>query len=136
VAGVINKQQAERVLRRLLKGGIMKRLPRNRKDAEILLALAASYLDPQSRYSESEVNQLLREWMEDFTCPIAMDHVTVRRYLVDFNFLLRDQPGSWYITNQTIINKVIEPAARSIRPGFILGEVQREREIRKHESGR
>ena len=128
---MISKQQTEKLLRRLLKGGVMKRMPRNRKDTEVFLALAASSLDPQDAYSESEINEHLIEWMADFTRPSALDHVTVRRCLIDHYFLLRDQSGSSYTTNQTIINKVIDPAARSIQPRYIFEDVQREREQRK-----
>ena len=129
--GMVNKQQAEKVLRRILKGGVMRRMPKSRKDTEIFLALAASSFDPQVAYSESEINEHLIEWMADFTRPSALDHVTVRRCLIDHYFLLRDQSGSSYATNQTIINKVIDPAARSIQPRYIFGDVQQEREKRK-----
>ena len=128
---MINKQQTERILRRLLKGGVMKRMPRNRKDLEVFLALAASFFDPQGKYAEPEVNEILMEWMADFTSPTNMDHVTLRRHLVDFYFLLRDQAGSSYATNQTIINTIIEPAARSVQPRYVLEDMQREREQRK-----
>jgi hypothetical protein len=128
---MVDKQQTEKVLRRILKGGIMRRMPKSMKDTEIFLALAASSLDPQCAYSESEINDHLIEWMEGFTRPSALDHVTVRRCLIDHYFLLRDQSGSSYTTNQTIINKVIDPAARSIQPRYIFEELQREREKRR-----
>ena len=124
-------EQTVMILKRLLKGGAMKRMPKGRKDTEVFLALAASFLDPQMTYSESELNNLLTEWMADFTSSMTMDHATVRRYLVDFGFLMRDQSGSSYTANQTVINKVIEPAARSVHPRYILESVQREREQRK-----
>ena len=128
---MVNKQQTEKVLRRILKGGVMRRMPKSMKDTEIFLALAASSFDPQFAYSESEINEHLIEWMEDFTRPSALDHVTVRRGLIDHHFLLRDQSGSSYTTNQTIINKVIDPSARSIQPRYIFEDVQREREERR-----
>lgn len=128
---MVNKQQTEKVLRRLLKGGVMKRMPKNRKDTEIFLALAASSFDPRNSYSENEINEHLIEWMADFTRPSALDHVTVRRCLIDHYFLSRSQSGSSYATNQTIINNVIDPAARSIQPRYIFEDIQQEREIRK-----
>ena len=109
----------------------MKRMPKSRKDTEIFLALAAASFDPQVEYSESGINEHLIEWMADFTLSSALDHVTVRRCLIDHYFLLRDQSGSSYTTNQTIINKAIDPAARSIQPRYIFEDVQREREKRK-----
>ena len=128
---MIKKQQTEIVIRRLLKGGVIKRIPRRKKDAEVFLALAASSFDPQSAYTESETNEHLIEWLAGFTCPFALDHVTVRRCLVDFCFLSRDQSGSSYTTNQTLIGNVIEPAARSVQPRYVLEEVQREKDQRK-----
>jgi hypothetical protein len=128
---VKDKAQTEKVLRRLFKAGVMRRIPKNRKDAEIFLALAASSFDPRVTYSETEVNEHLVDWMAGFTRPVNLDHVTVRRYLVDFYFLLRDSSGSSYTTNQTIINTTIEPEARSVQPRYILEDVQRERQLRK-----
>ncbi len=118
-------------MRRLLKGGVIRRMPKSRKDAEIILALAASSFDPRLAYSESEVNEHLSEWLAEFTSPVGMDHVTVRRYLIDYCFLMRDVSGTTYTTNQTIINSAIEPAARSIQPRLILEESERERQQRK-----
>lgn len=132
---MIDKQQTETVLRRLFKGGVIRRMPKNRKDAQTFLALAASNLDPQIKYSESEVNRELADWMADITCPIGLDHVTLRRYLVDLCFLLRDASGSSYSANQTVINNAIDPSARSIQPRHILEDVQRERNQRKRAFG-
>lgn len=132
---MIDKQQTETVLRRLFKGGVIRRMPKNRKDAQTFLALAASNLDPQIKYSESEVNRELVDWMADITCPIGLDHVTLRRYLVDLCFLLRDASGSSYSANQTVINNAIDPSARSIQPRDILEDVQRERNQRKRAFG-
>ena len=106
-------------------------MPKSTKDAEIVLALAAASFDPRLAYSEAEVNEHLAEWLAEFTSPIGMDHVTVRRYLIDYCFLLRDVSGTTYTTNQTIINLTIEPAARSIQPRLILEELERERRQRK-----
>lgn len=132
---MIDKQQTEIVLRRLFQGGVIRRMPKTRKDTETFLALAASNLDPRIKYSESEVNKELAEWMADITCPIGLDHVTLRRYLVDLCFLLRDAPGSSYSANQTVINNAIDPSARSIQPRSILEDVQRERDQRKRVFG-
>ena len=119
------------MLRRLFNGGELRRLPKSRKDTEVLLALAASVLDPREQYTEAEVNELLGDWLYSFASQISLDHVTIRRYLVDYNMLLRDEPGTWYRTNQAVINTFIEPDARSIIPRDIMEAVQQEREQRK-----
>jgi len=125
-----DRQQVEKLLKRILKGGQLGRLPRSRKDTEIFLALAASTLDPQGSYSEAEVNEFLSEWLVQFA---TLDHVTLRRYMVDHSLLHRDTFGTTYRTNQTIINKIIDPEARSILPSNILEALEREREQRKRE---
>lgn len=109
----------------------MRRMPKNRKDTEILLALAASTFDPQKVYSEKEVNEHLSEWLLGFAKPAGVDHVTVRRYLVDYYFLLRDVPGMSYRTNQAVISSVIDADARSVQPRAILDEALKERARRK-----
>jgi hypothetical protein len=129
---MINKEQTKKVLWRLFNGGVIRRIPKSQKDAKVFLALAASSFDPQVGYSEPEVNEHLLDWMDSITCPASIDHVTVRRYLVDFHFLLRDNKGTLYRTNQSAINLVIEPEARSIHPRYVLEEVSRAREQRKH----
>jgi hypothetical protein len=129
-ATAMDKQQTEAILRRLFKGGVLEWIPRNSDDAAVVLALAASSLDPQRTYPETEVNEQLLDWMGSF-CGRSLDHVTIRRCLVDDSFLLRDSAGASYAANQAVINTVIEPAARSIRPQEIFDEVQLERARRK-----
>ena len=121
-----NKEQVEKLFRRMLKGGAMRRMPKSRGDLQVFLSLAASALDPQLQYDEPELNERLIEWMAGFTDPVVMDHVTVRRYLVDYFYLLRDVPGTRYKTNQTMINTVIQPEARSVLPLVLLEEIQRD----------
>jgi len=126
-----DQQQTKDLLRRLFRGGVVERVPKNSDDAEVFLALAAAWLDPRSNYSEAEVNEHLREWIDGFATHTTMDHVTLRRHLVDANFLLRDGPGSVYTANQSVISSVIEPEARSVHPGDILAEVLMEKQRRK-----
>ncbi len=128
-------QQVEKLFRRLLKPGEMQRLPKSKKDRDVFLALAASVLDSQRHYSETELNEHLTEWLSEFASPYGVDHVTVRRYLVDGFYIHRDAPGSWYKPNQTVINKVIEPEARSIQPKEILTEIITDKERRKRNAG-
>jgi hypothetical protein len=125
------RTDVEKLLRRLVNGGPIRRLPKSRKDTDLFLALAASVLDPRAAYAETEINEALQDWMREFTCPINLDHVTIRRYLVDHRFVLREETGTNYRTNQAIINSVIEPDARSVEPQLIFRAVQEEREQRK-----
>ena len=51
--------------------------------------------------------------------------------MVDIFMLLRDPHGRSYRTNQTVINQVIEPEARSVQPLLVMNEVAAERVKRK-----
>ena len=92
---MFNKQQTEKMFQTMFKGGVLERLPKNKQNAEVFLALPASAFDPQRSYTESEINDRLVEWMEGFAIPVSMDYVTVRRYLVDDHFLSRDASGGF-----------------------------------------
>ncbi len=121
---MIHSTELERLLARLLKSGRLKRLPKSHKEQKIFAALAASIFDPQKRYSENELNEQLADWLSGFVRSASLDHVTVRRYMVDLGFLLRDAKGSVYRTNQAVISTVISPDARMVQPAEIY-EAQR-----------
>ena len=125
------RKTAEKVLRRLFQGGRLRHLPRSRRDTELLIALAASSLDTGGELNEQEVNAQLVDWLEDISEPATLDHVTIRRYLVDYRMLLRDQEGARYRTNQAVVSTYITAEARSVRPVEILDEVQCARALRR-----
>lgn len=126
-----NLADAENILRRLFRGGQLRQLPRSRRDTELFIALAAATLDPQASYSEEEINDLLIEWLRGFTCSSTLDHVTIRRCLVDYRMLLRDDRGASYRANQAVLGRFIEPEARSLRPLDLFLEVQQDRADRR-----
>ena len=128
---MIGRDQVMKVLARLLSGGPIEHLPRKFSDTELLMALAASSFNAKQKYSEKEVNEHLIHWLKEFTHPTGLDHVTIRRYLVDLNFLLRNPSGSSYWINEAVIASMLEPEARTIHPRDVLAEVQRQREERK-----
>lgn len=128
---LIDEKEAQGILRRLFKGGEIERLPKRPGDARFLLALIASSLQPSQHYSERDLNVHLTEWLAGFTCPIGLDHVTVRRYLVDHGFVLRDAEGSWYTVNTAVVGSVLDASAMEVYPRDIFDEVQLERLARK-----
>ena len=131
MAKPLTHDEVKGVFRRIFNGGAMRRLPKSRKDTEVVLALVAASLDPRATYSEPELNIALSEWMAGFVDPATMDHVTLRRCMVDIFMLLRDPHGRSYRTNQTVINQVIEPEARAVQPLLVMNEVAAERAKRK-----
>lgn len=77
-------------------GGPLTGLPRRDRDKAILLASATLWMDPDSVYSEAEVNERLQSWLSEVCPSLGLDFVTLRRELVDRNYLDRDDSGRHY----------------------------------------
>ena len=122
-------EQTHRVLKRLLVNGPLTGLPRRPDDQALLLGLAASRFEAHRAYRESEVNEVLRTWLQTFCAPFGIDHVTMRRLMVDSGLLSRDPPGSTYRIDPARI-EVLGPGD-AIEPAQVLAEIQSEREARK-----
>ena len=63
---------------------------------ELVLAAAAQPFRPDRGYSEPEVNDLLRAFLDGAGSMLGTDHVELRRWLVDFRVLARDGYGRVY----------------------------------------
>ncbi len=70
--------------------------PRGVRDREILMKSIVLDLDEQATYSERQVNDQLKRWKHDVAPAIETDHVTLRRWLVDYGHLERTRDGSCY----------------------------------------
>lgn len=72
----------DEILKRYGRGGILTHLPTKHEARMEVLAWVAAPIRPGVTYRESEINDLLRGH--------GIDHVTLRRYLVDYGFLSRE----------------------------------------------
>lgn len=79
------------LLRAFLPDGRLIRLPAKRARRRLLLEYLAQSFEPGRRIPEREVNLVLRAWCAGGD----VDHVTVRRYLVDEGLLSRDHGMYW-----------------------------------------
>jgi hypothetical protein len=77
----------ETVLRQYFRDGRLREIPVKRSKRLIVLERLALEFDVGTRYSERQVNEILR--------PFDDDYVSVRRYLVDEGFLSRDHGVYW-----------------------------------------
>jgi hypothetical protein len=125
------RDEVLRLLAKLLANGPIEQFPKKQADRDVILALAAAGLTAGKSYEEREINDYLSAWLQGFASPFGMDHVTVRRTLVDCGFLRRDPTGSAYTVNQEIVDHTLEPDARSINPGEVKAELDLAREARK-----
>lgn len=73
-----------------------RRLPRKRRDREILMKSMLLLMDSGREYSEPEIGELLEDWMREVAPAIQTDPVTLRRMLVDFGELERTRDGAVY----------------------------------------
>ncbi len=65
-------------------------------DFNLMLAVAARSFAPGRNYTEQEVNDLLCGWLASEGSMLAVDHVELRRWLVDCRVLARDDYGRAY----------------------------------------
>ncbi len=65
-------------------------------DRDLVLALAASALEPGRPLREHEVNRRLGDWLADVGAMLRTDPVELRRWLVDTGFVARDAWGHAY----------------------------------------
>ena len=122
-------EKARQALKRLLANGPLTGLPTRRSDLALLLGLAMLRFEAQRVYREAEVNEVLRDWLKTFSAPFGIDHVTLRRCMIDSQYLERDPAGSTYRVHPVRIREV-EPAPE---PAEVLAEIRSEREARKRQ---
>jgi hypothetical protein len=125
-------RSARTALGRLLGKGPLDRWPKRRGDLEVLLALACSAFERRRAYREDEVNERLHDWLARFTVPGTLDHVTVRRLMIDARLLLRDSAGRAYRLNPAKLQSM-PSAGSTLDPGAVLVDLIEQRERRKRE---
>lgn len=126
-----DRDKARRNLKRLLSNGPLTAVPKRPADQRLLVALAAARFDAHGSYLEREVNERLRTWLKTISEPFGIDHVTLRRLLVDSRLLTRTSSGSMYRLNLEKIREV--EAVQEIDPADVLTEIRSERDRRKRQ---
>lgn len=85
-------EHTEAVLRTFVREGRLVRLPAQwQRKLVVLRHIAERTFEPGVEYPERTVNEKLRAWCED----APVDHVTLRRYLVDLHHLRRQYGFYW-----------------------------------------
>lgn len=79
--------EEERVLRNWVDGDRLKDIPAQEKKKLIVLRWLAAKIDPDRRYTEREISDLLATYNEDYA--------VLRRYLVDCGFMTREKGIYW-----------------------------------------
>jgi hypothetical protein len=88
------QEQPQARLEAFLRDGRLVRLPAKlTRREELLRYLAMRDFRPRTWYTERQVNDILLEWCEG----AETDHVSVRRYLVDYGILDREDAGHYWL---------------------------------------
>ena len=122
-----------KALRRMLSNGPLTAVPKRREDEELLLRLTAARFEPGREYREAEVNELLESWLATFVEPYGIDHVTMRRALVDARLLRRDTAGATYRLDPDRVQELREEAKAAGEPAEVMAKVREERAARKRD---
>ncbi len=78
-----------KVLRSFFKGDRLQSVPASPAKRRVVLAWLADRFELERRYSEAEVNEILKQHFDD--------HAALRRYLVDDGFLARERSIYWRV---------------------------------------
>ena len=91
----ITADEFRKRLTTLCSGGRGSGFPRKRRDRHILFRSIAQSLASHP-YTEHDLNVALKSWLANVGSCLELDHVTLRRYLVDAGWLRRDRNGTTY----------------------------------------
>lgn len=107
--------------------------PRRPQDHHVLLISAVVGLDPERSYIEAEINQHLQRWCLHFGQNLPIDHVSLRRYLIDAGYLQRDSAGQTYRRAHGPLSQPFDPEIETLDLEDLIFQAQQEREARRRE---
>jgi hypothetical protein len=116
---------------KLCLAGPMTGLPRRQRDKAILLASAILWMDAGAVYTEQEVNDALGRWLENVCPSLQLDVVTMRRELVDRNYLDRDDAGRSYTAGRGPVSFRFDDRLADVDPARVIADAVEERESRR-----
>lgn len=121
----------EKRLEDLCTRGGRREWPRKTEDQQVLLKSVTLMLEPQREYSEAELNEPLETWVDQVGQIFVIDHVTLRRFLVDAGYVQRDLAGHRYRVNAEKATEMFEADVASLDPVAVVDEARRRIEERK-----
>lgn len=85
---VITQTERDTVLKNYIRDGKVSTFPSKEKKKVIILEYIIDKFEPNQRYSEKEVNEIIKSTIDDYA--------SIRRYLIEFGFMERNNDGSEY----------------------------------------
>ncbi len=112
-------------------------LPRRQRDRLILLRSVLQTLDASRSYPEKELNASLKGWLSDIGTSFKLDHASLRRYLVDEGYLVRNSEGSVYEVHfEGRGETMFEDSVQELNPRAVLEQAREEARDRKRAHAR
>jgi hypothetical protein len=108
-------------------------LPKKQLDRHIVLISAILKLKPGRSYSEKEINEQLHLWVIPFGRSFGLDYVTLRRYLVDEKYLVRDPAGGTYELATGGLPYTFDDSIRELDLVKLVVEAKQARELKKQQ---
>lgn len=107
-------------------------IPKDKADQHILMKSAVMTIGVTKQLSEKELNDRLQAWLEVVKAGSELDRVSIRRWLVDNGYLIRDNQGSRYeIAQPGPLSVIFDPAIEQLESAAILLSAREEMERRK-----
>ncbi len=95
------------------------------------MASATLWMEPGSLYTEAEINEGLEGWLTKVCPSLGLDPVTLRRELVDRNYLTRDDSGASYAPGPGPVEWRFEDGVAAIDSEALVSSAVEAREARK-----
>ena len=131
---MITAREFEERLAALCAGARGASFPRRQRDRHILFRSVAQGLEVGSVYSETSLTDRLLLWLSDVGSGIEIDHVTLRRYLVDEGYLLRNADGSTYRVQLSGKGQMeFEPSVGEVNSSNVVENARQQAAVRKSE---
>jgi hypothetical protein len=110
--------------------------PRKMRDRHILLRSIIQFMKAVDEYSEQSINSALKQWIAEVGSGMDIDHVTLRRYLVDAGYLERSSDGAAYRLHMNGRGEVaFDVEIERIDPAMVVCEALQQAAARKRERG-
>ena len=95
-------------------------LPRRQRDRQIVLKSIALRLSKDRTYTEQEINAALAGWISEVACSFEVDHVALRRSLIDEKYLDRSEDGKLYRLSIPSCADWFAPEVDEIDPAIVI----------------
>ena len=129
----ITKQEFTSRLVQLCVGSGLRGIPRKNRDRHILLKSITLTLELKREYAEHELNADLRAWLREVGRTIRrLDHVNLRRLLVDQEYVGRSRDGSRYwVAMGSRFQALFAPDVDDVDVRGLIRAAREEQELRK-----